>query len=126
VPKLERLPAKDVDDQYKDVSAPKTGSTGGAGASVVDNALELPHVREPPVVVAREAEAVAVVEGVAPRKEILASRLPVAVYVRRVLLPHEPRAVVRHRPVPVVDVSGPPRGSPCGSSRPGRPGRAGV
>src|SRR5439155_19295957 len=42
-------------------------------------------------------------KGVAPREFVLVSRLPVPVHIRRVLLPHEPRAGVRYRAIPVVD-----------------------
>jgi len=70
---------------------------------VVADALKLPHVREPPVFVPREAQVLAVRERLAPPQGIIARRLTVSVDVRRVLLPHEPRAGVGHRTVAVVD-----------------------
>src|SRR5688572_3122225 len=61
-------------------------------APVVDQALELAHVREAPVVVTGEAQALAVGERLAPRHGLRPRRL----------LPLEPRARVDHGAVPLV------------------------
>jgi len=72
-------------------------------APVIDNALQLPHVRQPPVVVAGEAQVLTVGQGFAPRHVVVfGGDLSIPVKIWHVLLPHEPRAFVRHCAVAVV------------------------
>src|SRR5439155_1309013 len=81
------------------------GGHGRQDVLVVQDALQLAHVRYPPVGVAGEAHAVehrhVPGERVGPRVQVV---LVVDRPVVRELLPHEPGGHVRDRPVSVVDV----------------------
>src|SRR5688572_18611864 len=71
--------------------------------AVIDDALQLSHVREPPVAVPGEAQLLAKVGRPPPIDAIRRFRLPVPVDVRHLLLPYEPSAGVVYGPISVVE-----------------------